>query len=155
MNIKKAMTDWTGISIGLVLTALLWSFILSQRPAVKVIVTPNEPIVVFSGQPYELCRKVEYLRDARMEMSKALIKNRSNGDTITINFPKVTFERKEGVQTICRTMVLPQGLSLGEWELHTYLTSRFPPFWRRDSEIPIVKLFVSVYPSQEEINESK
>ena len=145
---KWVIKDWLGILIGVVLSLTLWSFIQSQRPAVVVLTTPKEPIVVFSGQPFTLCRKVEYLRDAKMEMSKALIKNKDNGDIVTLNFPSVAFERTKGVQTICRTMVMPQGISLGLWELHTYLTAQYPPFWHRDSETPIVQLYVSVYPEE-------
>ena len=145
---KRIFTDWLGISIAIGLTALFWSFIQSQQPSLKILTTPKEPIVTFAGRPFTLCRKVKYLRDCKVEMSKALIKNKNNGDMVTINFPTVTFERSKGTQTICRSMVLPQGLSLGEWELHTYINVRYPPFWRHDFEAPIVKLWVSVYPQE-------
>ena len=145
---KCIMKDWVGILIGLTLTLLLWSFVQSQRPVVRVLTTPKNPIVVYSGRPFTLCRKVEYLRDTKMEMSKALIKNKSDGSIVTLNFPTVSFSRKKGVQTICRTMVMPQGISLGLWELHTYLSATYPPFWHQDGEAPVVPLYVSVYPQE-------
>ena len=145
---KWVVKDWVGVLIGLALTLLLWSFVQSQRPAIVVLTTPKKPIVVFSGKSFTLCRKVKYLRDTKVEIGKALIKNKSDGGIVTLDFPIVSFSRRKGVQTVCRTIAMPQGLSLGLWELHTYLSAYYPPFWHKDSETPVVQLYVLAYPEE-------
>ena len=138
--------DWAAVIVGLLIAGLALSYLYSKVPVLEVETQIKKPIVVVEGIPFRLCRKVEYKRDATVDMSKAIIKNKANGSYITINFPKVSFERQSGEQTICRDMLLPSGLEMGEWELHTYLTTHHFPFWEHNFEAPVVPLWLTRNP---------
>lgn len=140
--------DWVSVLMGLLISIIVLSYGVSRIPVLEIETKITKPIVVVEGVPFRLCRKVEYMHDAVVDMSKAVVRNKGNGAYVTINFPKVSFKRNKGVQTICRDMLLPNGLEMGEWELHTYLTTHHFPFWTRDFEAPVVPLWLTRNPEE-------
>lgn len=140
--LMRGMYDIKAVIISLIVGFLVVTFVISRTAVVEVLESPTEPMHVEAGKQYTLCRKVEYLRDADLEMSKILIKNISDQEYITINFPIISFRRTKGVQTICRTMMLPPYMTQGLWELKTYINAKTFPFWERQFETPIVWLVV-------------
>ena len=105
-RIKRIVFNPIGWIIGGLIGIIVAYYIVSLQMPIKVLKEGDNPKIAFSGEPYQICRNVEYLRDATIVIDRALLKNLDNGDTININLASVTIAREKGKYQVCRLILL-------------------------------------------------
>ena len=119
---KRIVFNPIGWIIGGLIGIIVVYYIVSLQMPIKVLKEGNNPKIAFSGEPYQICRNVEYLRDATIILDRALLKNLENGDVININLASVTIAREKGKYQICRLIPLPPYMEEGKWIINTFIT---------------------------------
>ena len=120
-RIKRIVFNPIGWIIGGLIGIIVAYYIVSLQMPIKVLKEGDNPKIAFSGEPYQICRNVEYLRDATIVIDRALLKKLDNGDTININLASVTITR-EGKHQVCRLILLPFYMEEGKWIINTFIT---------------------------------
>lgn len=136
------LKDKLGIFIGVILTALLYTFTLSFVNPVIITNAPTEQIVVTAGKTFVLCRTVEYTRGTEITISRALTREIELDTLETINFDNITMPKKKGKQHICRNIRIPPTIPSGIWDFHTYIKVYTTPWWYTSFESPTISMRV-------------
>lgn len=131
-----------GWIIGGLIGIIVVYYNVSLQMPIKILKEGDNPKIAFSGEPYQVCRNVEYLRDDTIVLDRALLKNLDNGETINIKLASVTITREEGKYQICRLIPLPPYMEDGEWTIITYISWSYGlwthSFKAKDIEIVVV-----------------
>ena len=139
---KRIVFNPIGWIIGGLIGIIVVYYIVSLQMPIKILKEGDNPKIAFSGEPYQVCRNVEYLRDATIVLDRALLKNLDNGDTININLASVTITREEGKYQVCRLIPLPPYMEDGDWTIITYISWSYGlwthSFKAKDIEIVVV-----------------
>ena len=139
---KRIVFNPIGWIIGGLVGIIVVCYIVSLQMPIKILKEGDNPKIAFSGEPYQICRNVEYLRDATIVLDRALLKNLDNGDIININLASVTITREAGKYQICRLITLPPYMEDGDWTIITYISWSYGlwthSFKAKDIEIVVV-----------------
>ena len=136
---KMIVFNPIGWIIGSIIGAIIVSYIYSFNPPLKVVAETNDSNIAYAGEPYEICRKVKYIRDSTITLDRVITKNLITGDELNINVPSITITRKAGDYSICRNVVMPSYMESGNWVISTYITHNFWWWYHIDKlkDIPI------------------
>lgn len=140
-RIKRIVFNPIGWIIGGLIGIIVVYYIVSLQMPIKVLKEGDNPKIAFSGEPYQICRNVEYLRDATIVIDRALLKNLDNGDTININLGSVTITRKEGKHQACRVILLPFYMEEGKWIISTFITWEYG-IWKHTAKTKDIEIVV-------------
>lgn len=140
-RIKRIVFNPIGWIIGGLIGIIVAYYIVSLQMPIKVLKEGDNPKIAFSGEPYQICRNVEYLRDATIVIDRALLKNLDNGDTININLGSVTITRKEGKHQACRVILLPFYMEEGKWIISTFITWEYG-IWKHTAKTKDIDIVV-------------
>ena len=140
-SIVRMIHDWVGLMLGTLASIIVWSYYISTTPPLKILETPENQIVATVGESFLLCRKVEYIRDVVITITRELVRESDNIVNTTGNFTKETANREIGVYTICRDIEMPDKLKTGIYSFKTSLTTK-TLFWTNTFSIPDVNLRV-------------
>ena len=138
---KKIVFNPVGWIVGGLIGIIAISFFYSFQMPVQVLKEGNNPKIAFSGEPYQVCRSVEYLQDATIVLDRALLKNLENGDVININLASVTVAREKGKYQICRLIPLSPYMEEGKWNINTFITWEYG-IWKNTAKAKDIDLVV-------------
>lgn len=117
-------------------------------PPFEAIEKTLRPVVVKQGGTISVCRDVEYTADSTISISRHLVKydaelgiyrSRTIGNLVS------STPREVGHINLCRDVVVPKEVSLGNWVLWTHVTVTSFPWWTRTFKI--LPLDVTVVPN--------
>lgn len=140
-RIKRIVFNPIGWIIGGLIGIIVVYYIVSLQMPIKVLKEGDNPKIAFSGEPYQICKNVEYLRDATIVIDRALLKNLDNGDTININLASVTITREEGKHQVCRLILLPLYMEEGKWIINTFYTWEYG-IWKHTAKTKDIDIVV-------------
>lgn len=138
---KRIVFNPIGWIVGGLIGIIAISFFYSFQMPVQVLKEGNNPKIAFSGEPYQICRSIEYLRDATIVLDRALLKNLENGDVININLASVTIAREKGKYQICRLIPLPPYMEEGKWIINTFITWEYG-IWKHTAKAKDIEIVV-------------
>ena len=131
---KKILLDVKGWIVALFIFSMIFSYYKSLESPVNIIKTIKEIPVAYNGNYYKLCREVEYNRDSALTIDRAFIKNTESGDIYTISLAPLTVTRNKGVYKVCRYILIPENIEVGNWIIKTYATYNYF-IWKHTVEI--------------------
>ena len=140
-RIKRIVFNPIGWIIGGLIGIIVAYYIVSLQMPIKVLKEGDNPKIAFSGEPYQICRNVEYLRDTTIVIDRALLKILDNGDTININLASVTITREEGKHQVCRLILLPPYMEEGKWIINTFITWEYG-IWKHTAKTKDIDIVV-------------
>ena len=141
MSGKKIVFNPIGWLVGSLIGMLVVSYVLSLDMPLRVVSEAHGNRYAKAGEPFEICRNVEYTKDATITIDRALLRNLNNGDIININYPSFTINREKGTHNICRKILLPPYLEEGRWTVVTYITHNLW-FWHHTTKIKDIPIIV-------------
>lgn len=146
--IKKTINivwkDRISIAVGILLSILISTYILSLKPPFKVVEKTLTPIIVEQGGKVTICREVDYLYPTNIRITRALIRW-DNELSRERSRPLETIDsrhRESGNISICRDIKIPEDTTVGHWVMWTYVETTHFPFWK--NVFPILPLNVEV-----------
>ena len=138
---KRIVFNLIGWIIGGLIGIIVVYYFVSLQMPIKILKEGDNPKIAFSGEPYQICRNVEYLRDASIVLDRSLFKNLDNGDTININLASVTITREKGKYQVCRLILLPPHMEEGKWILNTFTTWEYG-IWKHTAKTKDIEIVV-------------
>ena len=140
-RIKRIVFNPIGWIIGGLIGIIVVYYFVSLQMPIKILKEGDNPKIAFSGEPYQICRNVEYLRDATIVLDRTLLKNLDNGDTININLASVTITREKGKYQVCRLILLPPYMEEGKWIINTFTTWEYG-IWKHTAKTKDIEIVV-------------
>lgn len=123
-------------------TCLLWSYVIASRPAVIYSNPQKQPVEVCAGSMMQLTRTLEFTRPLNLTISRTLMRDNLFGETETISLSSISVFRDKKTIHQTRAVYIPIGTPSGNWRLKTYVTSHEFPFWRITHNAPDVLIKV-------------
>lgn len=121
---------------------ITWSMSLSQP--FKVEEKTHTPVVVKQGHTIVVCRKVTYLKEVDIKISRHLTRFDTELNmqrSISVGNVAST-PRTSGVILLCRDVKIPSDLTVGTWTLWTHVEVLSFPWWTKTFKILPVKVNV-------------
>ena len=145
--IKKAAHDWymamVASTIVLVLFIFIWTWAIHTFVPPLITTAYNELVPSYGrpGQMVMLCRDLEFQRPATLTLERSMYRY-ENGREIRVELDDDTVHREPGKLKQCRDIILPSGLTPGDWRLRTVVTWTDWPFWYGTMLMPEPQLTV-------------
>lgn len=107
-------------------------------PPFKALENTLQPVVVKQGGTITVCRDVDYMSSSTISISRHLVRydaelgiyrSRTIGNLVS------STPREIGHINLCRDVLVPKDVSLGNWVLWTHVTVTSFPWWTRTFKI--------------------
>lgn len=121
---KRIVFNPIGWIIGTLVGIVLISYILSLTHPFKVIYSEVDVQEVPIDGSIEVCRTIDYNRDARVIINRSYIRY-ENGLERRLEGETTYITRGKGLYKVCRKEFLPRDIEVGNWEVITTTTYRY------------------------------
>ncbi len=121
---KRIVYNPIGWIIGTLVGMVLISYILSLTHPFKVTYTKVDVQEVVIDGSIEVCRTIDYNRDARVILDRSYIRY-ENGVERRLEGETTSITRDKGLYKVCRKEFLPRDIEIGNWEVITATTYKY------------------------------
>jgi len=123
--------------VGGAILFVIITWMLSLSRPFTVTERTQVPVIVAQGSSINICRTIVYHRDTTVKLSRHIV--RWDEELKMLRSRQVgsiqSTPREIGEVSLCRDVIIPKNLTLGEWTLWTYVEVTSFPWWNKTFKI--------------------